>query len=432
MPFRTQFGYHIVHLQDKRPRSLSRDVSHIFTRSGAPDSKEKIENAYSKLESGTSWAETVLQFSDDNLSSSNGGRIGWINYGRYRTDFVDSVLALDPNLDYSKPIQTSYGFHIFKIDSVQSFENEKEMKQTYMKEFLDSPNFRKSNSFVINWLKKEYETYTDRSLLDQFFQVINRSDTTSIQKIALPEGESVIYKFKNYTFSSTDFHNYLDRTHSNASAKSFNQNWFTEFTTYAIDSILVDLTVKEFQEFEKTLDNYKKGLAVYEVNDTYLWSASTVDTTMLENLYESNSEKYSYPKRYYYHLLSALSDTTLEKGISFIKSGNHPDSIRTYFPKIAVVKDSTGVFTDEPYDRLERMNVGEFSEKFEYRRRTAVFYLNEILPARKMTFDEAFNRLLADYQPVREEKWLNQLKKDYRLKADLKKLRSAFKKDENL
>ncbi|HBZ40147.1 MAG TPA: hypothetical protein DEO59_17340, partial [Balneola sp.] len=70
--------------------------------------------------------------------------------------------------------------------------------------------------------------------------------------------------------------------------------------------------------------------------------------------------------------------------------------------------------------------------RFEYKRRTAVFYLNEILPARKMTFEEAFNRLLADYQPAREEKWLTELKKDFRFKIDLKKLRAAYKKDENL
>jgi len=49
-----------------------------------------------------------------------------------------------------------------------------------------------------------------------------------------------------------------------------------------------------------------------------------------------------------------------------------------------------------------------------------------------MTFEEAFNRLLADYQPAREEKWLTELKKDFRFKIDLKKLRAAYKKDENL
>jgi peptidyl-prolyl cis-trans isomerase SurA len=432
MPFRTQFGFHIVHLQKKRSRTLSREVSHIFTRAGALESKEKIENAYSKLNQGTSWAEAVLQFSDDNLSASNGGKIGWIYYGRYRNDFVDSVMALDPAKEYSKPVLTSYGYHIFKIDSIRTYINEEEKKQAYMKEFLDSPNFKKSNQFVIDWLKKEFKTNSNQSVLNSFVNIISNADTTSIKDIALPKSGSSIFTFKNYSFTDTDYHNYLDKNYPNASARSYSANWFIDFTTYAIDSVIVDLTVAEFPEFQETLDNYKKGLAVYQVNDTYLWSAATVDTMKLIELYESNISEYSYPKRYYYHLLSALSDTTLEKGISFIKSGNHPDSVRTYFPKVAVVKDSTGVFTDDPFDKLETMKSDTFSERFEYKRRTAVFYLNEILPARKMTFEEAFNRLLADYQPAREEKWLTELKKDFRFKIDLKKLRAAYKKDENL
>ena len=75
MPFRTQFGYHIIHLQDKRSRTLSREVSHIFTRAGVQTSKEKIDNAYSKLEEGYPWNEVAVEFSDDNLSASNRGRI---------------------------------------------------------------------------------------------------------------------------------------------------------------------------------------------------------------------------------------------------------------------------------------------------------------------------------------------------------------------
>ena len=95
-------------------------------------------------------------------------------------------------------------------------------------------------------------------------------------------------------------------------------------------------------------------------------------------------------------------------------------------------KDSTGVFTDEPYNNLEGMKPGTFSEQFEYKRRAAIFYLNDILPAREMTFDEAFNRVLADYQPEREKKWLSKLRKDYKTKADFKKLKQAFDSDTSL
>ena len=34
-----------------------------------------------------------------------------------------------------------------------------------------------------------------------------------------------------------------------------------------------------------------------------------------------------------------------------------------------------------------------------------------------MTFDEAFNRLLSDYQPIREEIWLQRLRNKYQIQA---------------
>ena len=45
------------------------------------------------------------------------------------------------------------------------------------------------------------------------------------------------------------------------------------------------------------------------------------------------------------------------------------------------------------------------------------FVINDVLPARKMTFDEAFNRLLSDYQPIREENWLQRLRNKYQVQA---------------
>jgi len=434
MPFRTQFGYHIVHLQNKRPRTLSREISHIFTRSGGAEAKSNIELAYSKLEEGNSWAETAVRYSEDNLSSSNGGRIGWINYGRYRTEFVDAIMDLDPSMQYSTPIQTVYGYHIFRVDSVISFKSEEEKRNYYMKEFLDSDNFKKSNTFVIEWLKDKKGSLIHTDLLQQVVEFISSNDTTSIKELSFPKSlvKATLYEFGNYSFNVQHYIDYLLTTHPDAASNLYKSSWIDDFVTYSIDGKITEITVNEFPEFQSILDNYKMGLAVYQVNDEYLWSASTVDSTKLEDLYTSNPDKYSYPTRYYYHLLSAAKDTTLDKGIDFIQSGSHPDSIRSYFPKVAVISDSTGVFTDEPYNKLEAMEVSTFSDRFEYKNRTAVFYLNDILPARKMTFEEAFYRLLADYQPAREKQWLTELKKDYKVKKDLKKLREAFKKDNSL
>jgi len=433
MPFRTQFGYHIVHLQDKRSRTLSRDVSHIFARAGGKDSKSKIDVAYNALKEGREWSEVVSEFSDDNLSAKNNGQIGWINYGRYNSAFVDSIMALDSKEDYSKPIKTAYGYHIFKIDSVQTFETESDKRETYMDDFLDSPNFKKSNSFVINWFKNTYNSEINSASLSKFEDFLKAQDSTKLEKTSFPSfANEVIYTFREKKYSVSNYHNYLKEKHPGASAITYLETWMNDFITYTIDSQIIEMTISEFPEFQKVMDNYRKGLAVYQINDTYLWSAATVDTLELVKIYEADTEQYTFPKRYYYHMLSAREDSSLDKAASFIDNGNSPDSVRKYIPQVAVNKDSTGVFIDAPYDKLSSINAESFSDKFEYKNRKAQFYLNEILPARRMTFDEAFNRLLTDYQPAREAKWLAKIKKQYKVKMNLKALRSAYKKDDSL
>lgn len=433
MPFRTQFGYHIVHLQDKRERSASREVSHIFVRAGQGNEKQKIDKAYQMLEDGQDWIDVTIRESEDQLSAPTGGKIGWINYGRYDTKFVDAIMAVDPTSEYSAPVRTVYGYHIFKIDSVQTFKNEEEKKASYMKEFLDSPNFKKSNQYIADWFKNEFNNSVNSSVLSNYEGYIKSNDTTRIGEISTPSFKNdLIYTFRSYKTSVEDYHNYLQQTHGNATALTYSKSWFEDFKTYVVDSKMIEMTTEKFPKFESTLNNYKQGLAVYQINDTYLWSPATVDTSQLERIYANNMGDYTYPDRYYYHMLSALTDTSLQKGIDFVKQGNSPDSVRTYYPKVAINKDSTGVFTDDPYDKLEGMEIGTFSEPFKYKRRSAIFYLNDILPARQMTFDESFNRLLAAYQPLREQKWLNNLRKDYKVKADFKNLKKAFNRDNSL
>jgi peptidyl-prolyl cis-trans isomerase SurA len=116
-------------------------------------------------------------------------------------------------------------------------------------------------------------------------------------------------------------------------------------------------------------------------------------------------------------LISARYDTTLVKAQKFIEEGGSPDSLRANDIPVAVMSDSTGLFQGEPFTRLADMTEGELSEYFTYKNRQAFFVLNERLPARKMTFEEAFNRVLSDYQPIREQLWLDRLNKRYSIQS---------------
>ena len=419
MPVRTQFGYHLIHLEERRERTPARNISHLFiSRRG---DVEKMDDLYEQLEEGIPWMNLVVEFSEDRASVSNEGNIGWVSYSsRYDQVFIDSVMNLDPNLPYSKPVESTYGIHIFRVDSVQTFENEAAKDDFLAQELDKSSNFERSNEFVLNWLSENYKLDVNDELVTELTNTLSTTDTlaiTQVYTVAESFMDDTLLVFQGKMASSSNFFDYIVDTHPNKVLNQAQPSWFTDFQEYFLDSELASFTLAQFPAFSEQTDSYHRGLVVYQINEDSVWSSVTVDSTLIIDRYNSNNTDYQFETRYYYHLISARYDSTLNKAKDFINQGGHPDSLRANDYPVAVMSDSTGIFQGEPFTQLADMKIGEISEYFSYNNRKAFFVLNDILPARKMTFEEAFNRLLSDYQPIREENWLQRLRDKYQIQA---------------
>ncbi len=431
-PFRTQFGYHIVLLEEKRERLPSRLVSHIFLRRNQPTSN--LDSAYKELQMGADWSETVKKYTEDTPSAENGGRVGWIEYGsRYDGGFIDEVMTADPSLPYTEIINTTYGSHILKIDSVRAFENEEARNQYLMRLLENSRTIRKSNGFIVDWLEEYYEGKVNNSALQSFSELVLEQDSILFSDLTLDQAMagSNLFTFSGIEKDVSDFLAYLVENERGPYGSNYDALWFDDFKEEIVDSKITELALQEFPEFSDQTESYKSGLVVYQINEDSVWSSATVDTTELLELYDTNTEDYSFPTRYSYYLLTSSRDTTIQKAIEFINEGNLPDSARANGIPVGVVFDSTGTFQGAPFDKLSGMDTGTFSEIFDYNNRKGVFYLVGIIPSRKMTFDEAFNKLMSDYQPIREEKWLKNMRAEYGVTSYPQKVEELFNEKMN-
>lgn len=432
-PFKTQFGYHIILLQDVRERIPSRLTQHIYVRATDDTTgQQKIEEAYTALEQGETWEEVVRTYSEDGASARNSGNIGWLSYQEnYNPDFLEAVMTQDPQAPYSEPINTSYGYHILRIDSVESYPSEEAREKALMSQLSESPYYEENNSFVINYLRENLSTEVNDELLAEYKNWITSFDTVRISD--LPplqiDRSKTLYTINGYTHSLADFHQYVSNNHDSKQASVYRELWFEQFTQYTIDDLIVDITLNRYPEFEEQSKNYRDGLVVYNINENKVWSSATVDSSRLRSIYESNIEQYSYPERPFYYLISARADSTLEQAIEFVNNGGHLDSLRSNIQRLGVSKDSTSSFNEPPFDKLTNMEEGSFSDIFEYNNNKAVFWLEERLPARTMTFDEAFSRLVSDFQPQREQEWTQELRQKYNIRPDLENLRKAYQQD---
>ena len=76
---RTQFGYHLIKVNDRRERAPKIEVSHIMISDKRKernfDPQERIQEIYKLLEQGESFESLAKQYSDDRGSGNKGGEL---------------------------------------------------------------------------------------------------------------------------------------------------------------------------------------------------------------------------------------------------------------------------------------------------------------------------------------------------------------------
>lgn len=163
-----------IKLYDKKD---SADVSLIYIIANNSDNKSmeaakvKIDEAYSQLQSGKSFAEVADNYTDKNIIPAEGGRIGVIEKGTLEKDIENTVFSTAVNT-YSKPVKVTNGYIIAYVNNLMpakkyTFEEKKdEIKETIK---------TSSSAELFN-----------KYLLDEFQKIADNGSITAIQK-ANPE-----------------------------------------------------------------------------------------------------------------------------------------------------------------------------------------------------------------------------------------------------
>lgn len=421
-PVRTQFGYHLIHMEEKRERTPARKVSHIFFRGSRNDLSpdELAENAYEALESGRPWNEVVSEFSQDGSSSTSGGDIGWVEYGsQYSGDFINTVLSADTSNGYTEPVQTNYGFHIIRIDSVRSYTSDEQRREELEAQLEELPRFNANRQQVLERLGEigEFsdndETVTE---IEQFFADVSAD---SIAEITMPEdlAEATLFTFNGQSYTSGSFMDWLHESNPDRNPGNYGQDWLDMYEESILDSRVIPMTKDRFPEFDRETEGFLSGLVVFQVSEENIWGSEIADSTELQAYYEENKDDYRFDERHDFTLLASSSDSVLNAAVKMAQQGDSLSAISEQFDNLVASRDSLARPDDEIYSVLDSLEPGSVSDPFEYRNRNAILIYHSLLEPRRMTFDEAFHRVNSDYQPMREEKFMDRLREEYRVET---------------
>ena len=121
--------YYNEHMDEYRvPEQV--EVRHILIKTPPPGAdgkvdpkaveaaRQKAEDILKQLHAGADFARLAEKDSQDTASAKNGGSLGWIQRGQTVPEFEKAAFSL-PKGSTSGIVQTSYGFHIIRVDDKQ-------------------------------------------------------------------------------------------------------------------------------------------------------------------------------------------------------------------------------------------------------------------------------------------------------------------------
>jgi len=435
-PFRTQFGYHIVFVQDKRPSLGERTVAHIMLVNKPGDSltgkpETKIQDIYKKIKQGEDFEALAKQFSDDGNSAPKGGLLNPFSSGQISAkEFEDTAFGLSEIGDVSEPIKTQFGWHIIKlygkkpIGSLEAMkpELEQKVKRDERSKLIDESLYKK--------LRAKYNISTKQPALDYFAGILN--DDYFKRSWKLPNdftGDKPLVKIGKKQFTYKDFGDFLLDAQSNAGNKTEFKALVSKNYESFVNSNLVayqeDNLEDENTKFADVVSEYRDGLLLFDLMETTIWNTAKSDSLEIENYYNTHKVKYVFPKRVDAVVASSKDERTLKKVSKLMEEGMALDQIKGLInsnDKIDVI------FTSDVMDE----NHQALPKGFEFKKGISKIYnhhnafvlvlVDEVLPETQKTFEESKGAVISDYQLFKEKNWLQELGKKYKIEINQKAL----------
>lgn len=302
MPVRTQFGYHIIWVQDKQPAVSKINISQILlldttARFGSmsPKVKEKLERIEDAFKSEKDFASIAEVYTEDPMSKSRGGMLESFPPARRPGDFIKQCISLEKG-QVSPAFSSVVGWHIVKLNELTMLEvKDDELRYSVISKIQRDTRSTKSVESLIEKLKKEYK-FSDKGKNEAFNFLLKKLNTetimppaTNLLAMAGIEKLKPMANLADQTITIQDFIKHLDRSSGielNKQAKSFLDANYEEFIKDAILKYEFEHLEQKYPEYKELISEYHQGMILFEMTNEKIWSLSLKDTVNLESFYE--------------------------------------------------------------------------------------------------------------------------------------------------
>lgn len=421
-PFKTQFGYHIVKVLNKRRSRGKAKAAHIMIAHNSKDSlqtpEQRINELHRLLLQGESFENLAKQFSDDKNSAVNGGNLKPFSSSEINSEiFVDTAFGLEDGA-ISNPIRTQYGWHIIKLISiipVKDFEDIKFDLEQKVKRDSRSSLIKKK---MIELLKKQYSIDApNRDEVSSLFVKVEEQNDWMLKDGVEPQDQFV--KIQNRILTHDDFLEFLNKnlssSNNNTASSEFVLKSYNTFLGEQLIQYKKDRLPLENLEYAQILKEYEEGLLLFDIMQEKIWDGAKNDSIGLLKHYESNQAKFFTPAKITGTIARSKKKSVLKKTIKMWVDGRTNDDIKTVLnAKRQQIILSTGSFEiDDPLlPKKVKFSEG-ISSIFPIDDTYVVLNISAQSPQKEQSFEDSKGAVISSYQTLLEKRWIETLRAKY-------------------
>ncbi len=426
---RSNFGYHLVYVNDKRPNRGRVKTSHLFfsKQRGSEAAKSRAESIYDSLKNGADWNVMARKYSDDQGTKFEGGKLPWAGSRQLPDDYLNIAFELNTPGEWTTPQETQFGWHIVRLDDKQPLEPYEVKKGEISVLLKRMGRSVLEEDKLLKKLKKESNFTQSKDSLEIIFNQISGLDKEQI--LSTEVANKLLFTHGGRPATVARFVDQLPGFNVRYTKDQLIESYFRFEKNFIIaheDSI----APTKYPEYGFLLKEYEEGLLLFEIMQQKVWNKAVGDSLGLEAYYQKHKKKYNIDERVQCLIISNYEASALQHILSkkvpeealknpeeFLSQLTESETEALKFAKRNLLVSELSNFDpakNQPGDWL-------ISEQ-----NNACLYL-KLLPAGPQPLNEIKGLVMSDYQEQLDKEWVKKLRQNAKVKINKQALKALVK-----
>ena len=432
MPVRSQYGYHLVKLLERRSASGIVRVRHIFFASNGKSSLQEQQRAersaneiYSRLEGGEDFI-SLLEFSEDRKTKDAMGELPEFGINNMMPAFEAAAFALEAPGEYSTPVETSIGWHVIQLIEKKPLPTFDELKSELKKKVNRDVRSRVGATRFMKRLKSEYDFAIDERWLGRTMNLVDKNAFgTGAWEIPTLSRDRVVATFANEKIYQSEVLEFWSKNQNQSSEAVRIEFLRVLFNAYSNDRLIAyedGQLEKKHADFRNLVREYKEGILLFDLTQEAVWNKAAQDSAGIAAHYELIKEDYRWEDRVratYW----VSTDEKLARKIAKWTSKNKVEKVQELLENedALSVAIQNGTYEQDDNSVIQAVwqeESGVFGPVELDNGSFVVVQIDEFIPSAPKALNEIKGLVIASYQDALEKEWVNALKSKFEVNVN--------------